>query len=108
LFAILAARLGEREYFGNSNNKNTVIVLLRCKTAEVSVFGVETTNLVGGSLGGNALHFVSLWSLRVAGFAHCRDLTWQLANDHLTAARSPLPLSAPAGWGGEMDKRGSS
>lgn len=69
LFAVLTVRLGEREYFGNSSNNNTVIVFFHYKAALFSVLGVETKNFVGGSLGDNALHFVSLWSLKIAVYA---------------------------------------
>jgi len=36
----------------------------------------------------------------------CCSLTQQLAAKQKTAARSSLPFP-PAGWGGEMDKRGN-
>lgn len=60
-------RIGERKYFGNSDNdNNTVLVFFHYKAALVSVFEVETKCLVAGSLGYNALHFISLWPLKHA------------------------------------------
>lgn len=68
-FAVLTVRLGEREYFGKSDNNNIVIVFFHYKAVLVAVFGIETKIVVGGSLGDNALHFVCLWSLTIAVYA---------------------------------------
>ncbi|KAK2524267.1 hypothetical protein Q9966_011681 [Columba livia] len=48
-FAVLTVRLGEREYFGKSDNNNIVIVFFHYKAVLVAVFGIETKIVVEGN-----------------------------------------------------------